>query len=1277
MRKKVTLGAMADGDVFNSPDVSRPSASLKPQKNEFARSVKRLGHTARGTAQRLHAIAYLRRSPSVVTELITEVYALAAILSGLEDDLLLESVSETTDQRPIWTSEHHKNLVRSIEECDDVLRTVSRAVRIADEEFRVLASSKKANDYVEHFKLDDGPQALETIVRCFHLVSKTRVMVRHTALSRIESLNDEEIQELLRLSQALQHPDLDAVWARKEEPFVSKQMQRFPITLRTSLTTPTKLLEEEEAAASTAPDQSLRPNTKLVLTPDCVLTVPPGKTKPGEVTFGKPSVIKPIPSSSSFADLQSGSPFAKYKHPVASLSGPRPPHLEAYMLRPTVQSTQSTSTLSYGDVPLQLSEEAIQAQLRSLGPDYSVMDELLNLHPQQLQLVLQRAALRHGEIVSIQHGRPMNLDTIMGCMQVKPAIYIISPTTALPLEGFGSSQTSLFTNDARFPATSGTAIVGKGLFDGAENDNPAPRPASTWLFPNLRPGTSNTAPAPSLAASPAGPGLFQSSRGPLMTVYNDFPGGAGSRGYYSSPEAYSRHLEEKGEVCTHVEPTECKGEFQHYQTITANKELHGPDKSLEEIRLADYWAGRRYDGTGKSLFAGFGGSSARPNPLFTPAGTSEAKWYPKPPNGDDVTFPPYRGRYGPTFAGFAVDNSMKEPSFTKISESSGFKNFAGSAVNNSGKAPLFTKSWPATSASGSGSDPVFRLPSSYGKPFGGLGTSMRPFEPPKAPEQDISRPGPSATTPSIPTGNASGDHGAQKEVTQPLFHGLGGGQHARFGPAVGAADPSDQSKWITHSQSFCKFKHQHGKLCRVSPEEAETIRRGPSSFAKPAVSSGFSKFADASSENPFAALKNKPLFGSLGAAPASGVDKTPFEQAVKGSSPTSPDTRQSPKDGHSGSIAQTTGQKPCVSFGCEICRPVIPQSDSSAKITTTRSMSGGLFGGSASRSNDSLFASNRNTPVSSPGLFGRAPLFGGVPTETKPQPVASTSNGGFFGRSALDPGRTHSSCLPSWSTSGQASIPTASSPFVDNPYRGDQTQNGCALFAQQSKPPPPPGGLFGNTGKNESALTSCNSDRPARTAQSSQALSQPLCGPSGISNTPASATSSTVSGQTAQTTSPSTVKSLFDTLDTTASKISLGNVGQPVQATVVAPGTRWSGSGFNASVVGTSSTLEGHQRQSAELEERKKEAMHAKTAAMRGPHDDAALAALISSAKPAPIDDVISALLSDDKSENEKEGWYRAGLATVSGLEDSTTVAKEEDASSPKGKKSEDAPNSL
>lgn len=188
MRRKATVAVMADGDDAKSTDLSRAQENAHLQDNDFVGSVKRLALTARRTAQALHGVPYLQGAPSIITKLRSEVYALAAILSSLEIDLLLESVPTATGQKYMWTSEHHENLQRSMQECEDVLRATCRAVRIADEGFRLSQSAKKEDDYIDHFQLDNGPEALDTTAGCFRLVSQTKVIVQHTTLARTESL---------------------------------------------------------------------------------------------------------------------------------------------------------------------------------------------------------------------------------------------------------------------------------------------------------------------------------------------------------------------------------------------------------------------------------------------------------------------------------------------------------------------------------------------------------------------------------------------------------------------------------------------------------------------------------------------------------------------------------------------------------------------------------------------------------------------------------------------------------------------------------------------------------------------------------------------------------------------------------------------------------------------------------------------------------------------------------------------------------------------------------
>lgn len=655
-------------------------------------------------------------------------------------------------------------------------------------------------------------------------------------------------------------------------------MQRFSLPVPTTSATRIEPSKYNTASAPTSPDQCSKSNTNTVLTPDCVLTMPAGSKKPGDVTFGEPSVIRPTPISSLFANVNSTSGFAKFSPPKSNFFGPRPPHLEAYIIRPTVQTTGPTSTLSYRDEPLRLLDAAMQAQLQRLGPEFSIVDELLNMHSQQLDLMQGRATNRDGEIVSIQYGRPVELQTVVGCMQVRPVIYIISTTTTLPPGRFGLFQQSFPTTNSLFPTGSGTSNVGGKLFDGAVPNIPAPKPGlfgglqpettnftpgSKSLFGHLASGTDHHAPAPAPANTLLGTGPFQSVRGPLMHIYKDFPGDAGSRSHYASPDAYSRHLQDKGEICTHIEPTERKDEFQHYQTLTTNKEWHGKDQSLEEIRIADYKTGRRHGDTnhGKSLFGGLSGSSGRPFPPPTVADASQAKWYPRPRNGDDVTFPPYYGRPG-VFAGFTVDNSGKAPAFTN----------SGAWGPLNGATAAFRPGLSPASSDHSlfESQTQSLLPASLtSSPFANDQCTTEHTHslfcraPPEIPVKAVT----ASTSPFSKPPFSS----PLKSLQQHASEGLTEGPRLRFGPAVGASNPSDQTKWIMHSQGFCKSEHQHGNLCRVSPEEAAKVQSGSApTSAKPIVSLRFGQSAESSSENPFGAPKKSP-FAAAGPQPSCGL----------------------------------------------------------------------------------------------------------------------------------------------------------------------------------------------------------------------------------------------------------------------------------------------------------------------------------------------------------------------------------------------------------------------
>lgn len=879
--------------------------------------------------------------------------------------------------------------------------------------------------------------------------------------------------------------------------------------------------------------------------------------------------------------------------------------------------------LSYGDEPLRLSEEVMQTQIRSSGPDYSVIDVLLDLHPQQLRLMQRRAAERHGHIISVQHGKPVNVDTVMSSLQVKPAVYIISTTTVLPQEGTGLSYSTVVTGA---PATS-TGTSGPGFFGGS-------------IFG---------------AKSPPAPDVGSTN--------SDSTACAGSN--LRSPELYSKYLQEKGELCTYVEGTDCKGRYQYYQTITTNKDWHGKDRSLEEIRLADYKAGR----TGPDCLAKTNATSyswdepkrmpSRQEPRIlgqkvtsipTEVNISETGWHPK--------------TIRPSAPGHAfADNAPKPGSFTLPEEVA------------SGVSPNMD-SWGKLSV----------VPPNQ-NPFAHLASNLQSFVPAKEP-RSASDSAPPTTGPPLFGADIVRvpPQSSIANSTAPNFHPL-------FGPPVGVTDPGVTSKWVTHPQALCEIKHVHGMFCRVSsisapksPSEDNVTfpesRTEPGTFAgfavdnfgkapafsdtasKTQVPSVSSQFAGSSSDSLFAALTSKTGDRLFGAASAEGSANNPFMAVAESKPSTSPGVGLSSKSNRNGSAPQTTNHFPCQSFGCLTCRPSPvpvhinfdwastgprPQSLSWANQPTSilfgpqaapkpslfgaaaaRQASSTPFGVSASKSVDSPFgkaATEQGSPPvcampattipSAPSSGGG--LFGGKSTTPRPQPVASSSGVGSFGGAAATSEPLLPPCLVN-NPFGQASDTLlASQTYYQDPVQAP----GCAINTTTHPGPSPGIGLFGG-GTVASKSASAGFDQPTGSVSSSAG------------------------------------GGLFGNSGSTA-KAGFAGFGQPVKATIAPPGVRWSGGGF-----GARHSLEDYQRQLRKLEERNAVVRRAETVARKGPHDDAALAALLDSKKPTLINDASGAVLSDNGPEESgvASPFEDSNAARLAALLDSkpASVREEEDA---------------
>lgn len=269
-------------------------------------------------------------------------------------------------------------------------------------------------------------------------------------------------------------------------------------------------------------------------------TKPKPKAEPGTVAFGEPSVIKPASSEKSLfgRDTPTGL-FDNWK--PSSFNAFKPtPHLEAYIVRPQVETTDMVTTLSHKIESLRLSEEVLQAHCEISGSDSPIMDVLLDLQPHVLDLIQSCAAQRQGNLVSVKHGKANNLTTSLGPLQVKPIWFVISTTTMLPQDPVTISA---------FPSASARS-----------GPNPS---VSGGLFDKALPTSG-----------------FGSSKNDLANPH------------ISSPEAYTKYLQEQGQPCTYVERNET-GNLQHFQAVTANQNWHNNDRSFEEIRLADYKTGRQ------------------------------------------------------------------------------------------------------------------------------------------------------------------------------------------------------------------------------------------------------------------------------------------------------------------------------------------------------------------------------------------------------------------------------------------------------------------------------------------------------------------------------------------------------------------------------------------------------------------------------------------------------------------------------------------------------------
>lgn len=175
--------------AMNDEGNNKTTRPERLQSEEVVRLAKRLHGAANRTALALLPIVYLRSDPQVTGELVQKTFALTAVLSTLLDDLAVERFSRAgSENKDMWTDEHHEVLVSCLEKCHTVFTVIGKRVRITDEHQANLLGPKAGQKFIKVNHEGDELRPQGAIENCFRLASQTRLIVKHTCLTRFESL---------------------------------------------------------------------------------------------------------------------------------------------------------------------------------------------------------------------------------------------------------------------------------------------------------------------------------------------------------------------------------------------------------------------------------------------------------------------------------------------------------------------------------------------------------------------------------------------------------------------------------------------------------------------------------------------------------------------------------------------------------------------------------------------------------------------------------------------------------------------------------------------------------------------------------------------------------------------------------------------------------------------------------------------------------------------------------------------------------------------------------
>ncbi|KAF2263225.1 hypothetical protein CC78DRAFT_288513 [Lojkania enalia] len=158
----------------------------------------------------------------------------------------------------------------------------------------------------------------------------------------------------------------------------------------------------------------------------------------------------------------------RYVPPLLPPTRGPPTFLEAYLLRPVFKDPHMAIGWSYEIELLPLSRTSIEAHMRSLGQDYSVVDTMAKLLPEELRLITTRVQSRHrGHLLAAQYGSPTHMETKLGSFHVKSVFFILeteSPPEPVPLYGTGGKVIGWGNEDKILMGNRGTQSSAFGAF---------------------------------------------------------------------------------------------------------------------------------------------------------------------------------------------------------------------------------------------------------------------------------------------------------------------------------------------------------------------------------------------------------------------------------------------------------------------------------------------------------------------------------------------------------------------------------------------------------------------------------------------------------------------------------------------------------------------------------------------------------------------------------------------------------------------------------------------